>query len=308
MTDGDGGGPGLRRQLDRYLRHLSIERGRSVNTVAAYRRDLEALLDALEGSGAAFDAEALAGYVRELRERAKPLAASSVARMVSSIRGLGAFLTEEGVLATDPTAELITPKLPARLPKALTIEQVERLLAATDGDEPTALRDKALIELLYATGARISEAVGLNVDDLIGEDGTAEVVRLFGKGGKQRIVPVGSYARAALDAYLVRARPVFAVRGGSTPALLLGVRGARLSRQNAWLLLRAAAERAGLGIELSPHSLRHSFATHLLQGGADVRVVQELLGHASVATTQLYTKVTVDTLREVYVGAHPRAR
>jgi integrase/recombinase XerD len=300
----------LERQLDRYLRHVAIERGRSANTVAAYRRDLTALGDAL-GSGAsiaALDPVTLAGYVRSLRERPQPLAASSIARTISSIRGFTRFLVDEGLVDTDPAVDLVAPKQPARLPKALTIEQVEQLLAATDGDEPPSLRDKALVELLYATGARISEAVALNVDDLIGDDGTADVVRLFGKGGKQRIVPVGSYARAALDAYLVRARPVLSMRGRATPALFLGVRGSRLSRQNAWLLLRAAAERAKLDVDLSPHSMRHSFATHLLQGGADVRVVQELLGHASVATTQIYTRVTADALRDVYVTSHPRAR
>jgi integrase/recombinase XerD len=296
--------PDLSRQLDRYLRHVAIEKGRSPHTVAAYRRDLEPLLAA----GTAFDADGLAGYVRGLRERPEPLAPSSVTRTISSIRGFTRFLVDEGVLTEDPSTELVAPKQPARLPKALTIEQVETLIAAASGGEPAALRDRALIELLYATGARISEAVALNVDDLLGEDGTAEVVRLFGKGGKQRIVPVGSYARSALDAYLVRARPVLSQRGRATPALFLGVRGGRLSRQNAWLLLRAAAERAQLGIDLSPHSMRHSFATHLLQGGADVRVVQELLGHASVATTQIYTKVTADALRDVYVTAHPRAR
>jgi integrase/recombinase XerD len=292
------------RQLDRYLRHVAIEKGRSPNTVAAYRRDLEAMLAA----GTAFEPAALAAYVRDLRERPEPLAASSIARTISSIRGFMGFLVDEGLLDADPAADLVAPKQPARLPKALTIEQVERLLAATDGDEPAALRDKALIELLYATGARISEAVALNVDDLLGDAGTTEVVRLFGKGGKQRIVPVGSFARAALDAYLVRARPVLSPRGRATPALFLGMRGARLSRQNAWLLLRSAAERAQLDLEISPHSMRHSFATHLLQGGADVRVVQELLGHASVATTQIYTRVTADALRDVYIGAHPRAR
>jgi integrase/recombinase XerD len=294
----------LPRQLERYLRHLAIEKGRSVHTIAAYRRDLQPLLDA----GVAFEPAPLAAYVRGLRERPEPLAASSVTRTISAIRTFSRFLVDEGVLALDPSADLVAPKQALRLPKALTIEQVEHLLAATDGDEPAALRDKALLELLYATGARISEAVALNVDDLLGEDGTAELVRLFGKGGKQRIVPVGSYARAALDAYLVRARPVFSAKGAATPALFLGVRGARLSRQNAWLLLRAAADRARLGIEISPHSMRHSFATHLLQGGADVRVVQELLGHASVATTQIYTRVTADALRDVYVTSHPRAR
>ena len=234
--------------------------------------------------------------------------ASSVARALSSVRGFTRFLVDEGELEADPAVEVTPPKLPSRLPKALTIEQVEKLLAATDGEELDRLRDKALLELLYATGARVSEAVGLNVDDLIGDEGVTEVVRLFGKGGKQRIVPLGSYARVALDAYLVRARPVLSARGRATPALFLGMRGARLSRQSAWLVIRGAGERAELGLELSPHSMRHSFATHLLQGGADVRVVQELLGHASVATTQIYTRVTADALRDVYVTAHPRAR
>ncbi len=294
----------LDRQLDRYLRHVAIERGRSVNTVAAYRRDLVALLEA----GARFDPAGLAGYIRGLRERPEPLAASSIARTISSVRGFTRFLVDEGLLDADPAVDLVAPKQPARLPKALTIEQVEQLIAATEGDDPSFLRDRALIELLYATGARISEAVALNLDDLVGDDGTADVVRLFGKGGKQRIVPVGSFARSALDAYLVRARPLLSTRGSSTPALFLGVRGSRLSRQNAWLLLRTIAERAKLDIELSPHSMRHSFATHLLQGGADVRVVQELLGHASVATTQIYTRVTADALRDVYATSHPRAR
>jgi len=171
------------------------------------------------------------------------------------------------------------------------------------------LRDRALLELLYATGARVSEAVGLNVDDVIsGDDGDGDAVRLFGKGGKQRIVPLGSFARAAIDAYLVRGRPLLSVRGRATPGLFLGMRGARLSRQGAWLVIRARAEQSGLTAEVSPHTLRHSFATHLLEGGADVRVVQELLGHASVATTQLYTLVTADTLRDMYTTAHPRAR
>jgi integrase/recombinase XerD len=305
-------GGGLRTQLDRYLRHVAIERGRSTNTVAAYRRDLDGFLDFLGEHGvddaAGITTSAVTSFARGLRERPHPLAASSVARALSSVRGFTRFLVEEGMLESDPAIEVSPPKLPMRLPKALTIEQVERLLAATDGDELDRLRDKALLELLYATGARVSEAVNLNVDDLIGDEGTTEVVRLFGKGNKQRIVPVGSYARAALDAYLVRARPLLSVRGRATPALFLGMRGARLSRQSAWLVIRSAGERAQLELELSPHSMRHSFATHLLQGGADVRVVQELLGHASVATTQIYTRVTADALRDVYVTSHPRAR
>ncbi|MFC5501421.1 site-specific tyrosine recombinase XerD [Lysinimonas soli] len=302
----------LARHLERYLRHVGIERGRSANTVAAYRRDLDGFLAFLAERGivdpTGLTAAVVTDFLRGLRERSQPLAASSMARALSSVRGFTRFLVEEGVIEADPAVDLDPPKLPSRLPKALTIEQVERLLAATDGEELDRLRDKALLELLYATGARVSEAVGLNVDDLIGDEGTSEVVRLFGKGGKQRIVPVGSYARAALDRYLVRARPVLSMRGRATPALFLGMRGARLSRQSAWLVIRAAGERAELGIELSPHSMRHSFATHLLQGGADVRVVQELLGHASVATTQIYTRVTADALRDVYVTAHPRAR
>ncbi|HWH97834.1 MAG TPA: site-specific tyrosine recombinase XerD [Pseudolysinimonas sp.] len=312
----------LATDLDRYLRHLSIERGRSPHTIAAYRRDLGRLLDSLRRIGVvrpdAITADNLTAFARELREGAEPLAASSVARTLSSVRGFTRFLVDEQRIPLDPGVELVAPKLPGRLPKALTIAQVERLLAATAGDEPARLRDRALLELLYATGARVSEAVSLNVDDLVGggsagDTGTVDLVRLFGKGSKQRVVPVGSYARAALDAYLVRSRPLLSARGRATPALFLGMRGARLSRQNAWLVIRAAAERAHLDRELgehgiSPHSLRHSFATHLLQGGADVRVVQELLGHASVATTQIYTRVTADALRDMYVTAHPRAR
>lgn len=296
--------------LDRYLRHLTIERGRSAHTVAAYRRDVERFLAGLppEQPLAAISEEQVQAFARGLRETDPPLAPSSVARMLSSVRGFTRFLVDEGVLARDPAADVAAPKQPARLPKALSIDQVEALLEATGGAEVADLRDRALLEVLYATGARVSEAVALNVDDLAGEAGVVDVVRLFGKGGKERLVPVGSHARAALEAYLVRARPLLSARGRATPALFLGMRGARLSRQGAWLSLRAAAERAGLDVEVSPHSLRHSFATHLLQGGADVRVVQELLGHASVATTQIYTRVTADALRDVYVTAHPRAR
>lgn len=294
--------------VDRYLRHVSIERGLSTNTVQAYRRDLGAYLDALTRRGIetpeGISSDDVGAFAHELRTRADPLTASSVARMLSSVRGFHRFLLDEGLVTTDAAAETTPPKLPLRLPKAITIEQMASVLAATDGDEPQAMRDKALLELLYATGARVSEAVALNVDDVIDGD----VVRLFGKGSKQRIVPVGSFARAAIEAYLVRARPLFSARGRATPALFLGARGQRVSRQNAWLIIRAAAERAHLGIEISPHTFRHSFATHLLQGGADVRVVQELLGHSSVATTQIYTMVTADTLRDMYTTAHPRAR
>ena len=302
----------LGRQLDRYLRHVAIERGLSANTVGAYRRDLTAFVGHAAASGVTevggLTPSLITGYLRSLGDRQPPLSAASSTRTLSSIRGFTRFLVEEGLIALDPSADVVAPHPAKRLPRALTVDQVERLLAATDGDDPGRMRDKAFLELLYATGARVSEAVSLDVDDVIGIDAEDGVVRLLGKGGKQRIVPIGRFARAAIEAYLVRARPLLAARGASTPALFLGQRGGRLSRQNAWLLIRAAGERAELGVELSPHTLRHSFATHLLEGGADVRVVQELLGHASVATTQLYTKVTVDALREVYQTAHPRAR
>ena len=295
--------------IDRYLRHVSIERGLSENTVQAYRRDLANYEASLAARGVADPAlittADVSAFALELRSRSEhPLTASSLARMLSSVRGFHRFLRDEGIVEVDVAAEAKPPKLALRLPKAISIEQMAAVLAATDGDELRAIRDKALLELLYATGARISEAVALNVDDVIDGD----VVRLFGKGSKQRIVPVGSFARAAIETYLVRARPVLSARGMSTPALFLGLRGQRLSRQNAWLLIRAAAERAQLGLHISPHTFRHSFATHLLAGGADVRVVQELLGHSSVATTQIYTLVTADTLRDMYTTAHPRAR
>jgi tyrosine recombinase XerD len=295
--------------VDSYLRHVSIERGLSRNTVAAYRRDLAAYTAWLDGEGtdapAQVSARQVSEFARHLATREKsPLSASSMARMLSTVRGLHRFMLEEGLVEEDVARETRPPKIGSRLPKAISIEQVQALLAATDGDDTRRIRDKALLELLYATGARVSEAVDLNVDDVI----EADVVRLTGKGSKQRIVPLGSYARAAIDTYLVRARPLLSGRGAATPALFLGMRGQRVSRQNAWLIIRAAAERAQLGVEVSPHTLRHSFATHLVANGADVRVVQELLGHASVATTQIYTLVTADTLRDMYTQAHPRAR
>ncbi|MBG6059932.1 integrase/recombinase XerD [Cryobacterium sp. MP_M5] len=295
--------------VDSYLRHVAIERALSANTVAAYRRDLVIYAGWLAGHELtdlrAITSLHVSEFVRFLGLREEsPLTAASIARILSTVRGFHRFLLEEGTVETDVAHESKRPKLGTRLPKAISIEQVTALLDATDGDDVQALRDKALLELLYATGARVSEAVNLNVDDVLEQD----VVRLTGKGDKQRIVPVGSFARKAIDAYLVRARPLLSGRGKATPALFLGLRGQRVSRQNAWLIIRAAAERAGLDGHVSPHTLRHSFATHLLAGGADVRVVQELLGHSSVATTQIYTLVTVDTLRDMYTTAHPRAR
>jgi integrase/recombinase XerD len=300
----------LEQARDAYLRHVSIERGLSVNTIAAYRRDLDAYLSWLGQHDVvtveAVTVENVRAYIQHLHERADtPLTATSRARVLSSVRGFHRFLLEDGIATTDPTLGLTPPKLPKRLPKALSIADVEALLDACAGEDEVSIRDRAVLELLYATGARITEIVSLNVDDITDAEG---MVRVRGKGNKQRLVPVGSYARTALDAYLVRVRPVFSARGSSTPALFLGPRGARMSRQSAWLVIQSAAERAHLAGHVSPHSLRHSFATHLLNGGADVRVVQELLGHSSVATTQIYTLVTADALRESYQLAHPRAR
>jgi integrase/recombinase XerD len=312
----------LDRAVDAYLRHVSIERGLAENTVAAYRRDLAGYAEWLAARGVVDSAEVtpelVTAFAAERAAAQPPVAAASLARLQSSVRGLHRFLAREGLEPVDPSARLRPPKQARRLPKALTIDQVESLLDASGpapsmpGDSSAGaapgdllgLRDRALLELLYATGARVSEIVQLDVDDLSHGD----VLRVRGKGSKERIVPIGSYALAAVDAYLTRARPELSRRGRATPRLFLGARGAPLSRQSAWLVIRAAAEKAHLTAHVSPHTLRHSFATHLLQGGADVRVVQELLGHASVSTTQIYTYVSVEALRDVYATSHPRAR
>ncbi|HEX6935054.1 MAG TPA: site-specific tyrosine recombinase XerD [Actinomycetes bacterium] len=299
--------------LRTYLDHLAVERGLAPNTLASYRRDLRRYLAHVTAAGVREPGEVTEAHVssflvalREGDEEHPPLAANSAARAVVAVRGLHRFLLREGLTSADPARGVRPPAPPKRLPKAISVEDVEALLAGASADDtPRALRDRALLELLYGSGARISEAVGLDVDELDLEHGT---VRLLGKGSKERVVPVGSFAREAVSAYLVRGRPALAAAGQGSPALFLNARGGRLSRQSAWTVLRAAARRAGITREISPHTLRHSFATHLLDGGADVRVVQELLGHASVTTTQVYTLVTVDRLREVYATAHPRAR
>ncbi|WEG07663.1 site-specific tyrosine recombinase XerD [Microbacterium horticulturae] len=298
----------LDRAVDAFLRHVTVERGLSEHTVAAYRRDLGGYVEWMSQRDVTDSAQVTAALVAEFvaqRSGVEPRpAASSLARLQSSVRGLHRFLQREEIEPDDPTGRLRPPKLPQRLPKALTIDQVERLLEAPDPAEPLGIRDRALLELLYATGARVSEIVQLDVDDLAHGD----VLRVRGKGSKERIVPIGQYAREAVDAYLTRVRPELSRRGRATPRLFLGARGAPLSRQSVWLVIQSAAERAQLSAHVSPHTLRHSFATHLLQGGADVRVVQELLGHASVATTQIYTHVSADALRDVYATSHPRAR
>ncbi len=296
-----------------YLDHLTVERGLSRNTLSSYRRDLDRYVAFLAAAGiddlAAVTPADLTGHLADLRtggDEHPALSAASSARAMSAVRGLHRFAAREGLAAEDVSRDVRPPAPPKRLPKALDVDAVERLLAVP-GDDPLGLRDRALLEILYGTGARISEAVGLAVDDL-GDD----AVTLHGKGGRTRLVPLGRFARAALDAYLVQARPGLAAAGRGTPAVFLNARGGPLSRQSAWTILHRAAGRAGLPVEgphaVSPHTLRHSYATHLLDGGADVRVVQELLGHASVTTTQVYTLVTVDRLREVYATSHPRAR
>ena len=316
-----------------------------MHTLAAYQRDLlryQATLAArgrtVIGEVTTEDVAAFLAGLREGDDDHSPLAASSAGRAVVAVRGLHAFAAAEGLAGSDPASLVHPPASPRKLPRAIGVAEVERLIAAAgagaagtgaagpgdDGGVLRPLRDRALLELLYGTGARISEAVGLDVDDLGflaaddapspprpagGPQAPPATVRLAGKGGRDRVVPVGRYAREAMEAYLVRARPVLAAaarRASASPAVFLNARGGRLTRQGAWGVLKAAADRAGLG-GVSPHTLRHSYATHLLDGGADVRVVQELLGHASVTTTQIYTMVTVDKLREVYSAAHPRA-
>ena len=301
----------LRAAFAGYLDHLAVERGTARSTLDSYARDLRRYGAHLAESGVhelrEVGAGHLAEFTAELREGAaqRPaLAQSSAARALVAVRGLHRFAHAEGWVEADVAREVSPPTPSRRLPKALPVDEVLRLLDNAAGQDGRGLRDRALLELLYSSGARISEAVGLDVDDV---DSDERTVLLNGKGGRQRIVPVGRPALEALQAYLVRSRPTLVGRGRGTSAVFLKARGGRLSRQSAWNTLKTAAERAGITREVSPHVLRHSFATHLLEGGADVRVVQELLGHASVMTTQVYTLVTVNTLREVYATAHPRA-
>ncbi|MET0862908.1 MAG: site-specific tyrosine recombinase XerD, partial [Nakamurella sp.] len=303
-----------------YLDHLAVERGVARNTLLSYRRDLRRYLLFLAAAGrttvAGITTADVSAYLVSLRTGSAEhpaLAASSAARAVVAARGWHKFLLAEGSVTADPSRDVHPPTPARRLPKALPVDTITRLLEAAADDHPRGLRDRALLELLYATGARISEAVGLDVDDVDDvirpmmptDEPLVSVVRVRGKGAKERLVPVGSYAIAALQAYLVRGRPALAAAGGpgsrsGAGALFLNNRGGRLSRQSAWQVLQDTAERAGItsgkaGVGISPHTMRHSFATHLLEGGADVRSVQELLGHASVTTTQIYTLVTVDS-------------
>jgi len=296
-----------------FLDHLRVERGLSTNTSKAYERDLhlfasyclEKQIDLLT-----INPDSIVSYQQFLRNR--ELSEASIQRFLSTIRSFFQYLAREKICA-DPTLELTTAKIPRKLPKALTIEQITSLITATHSDSDVlALRHRALIELLYGTGARVSELVNLDVSDVsqFDADGvTVETVKLIGKGSKERYVPLGSYASQALSDYLSRLRPALSANSKkSTTALFLNQRGTRLSRQSAWQFIADIAESVGLEKEVSPHVFRHSYATHLLDGGADIRVVQELLGHASVTTTQIYTLVTIDKIRETYSSSHPRAR
>jgi integrase/recombinase XerD len=297
---------------------LTVERGLAANSLAAYRRDLRRYAAFLRERGehdpTAVREETVLAYVEDLKSAVDDdghprYAPSSIARALVAVRSFHRFCLEEGFLAVDPSEEVGAPRVPLGIPKALTEDEVEALLAAVVGDTARSLRDRAIVETLYATGVRISELVGLDRRDLDLDDG---LVRVLGKGSKERIVPIGRSARDALTAYLADGRPQLArpdrsPRGGGE-AVLLNVRGGRLSRQSCWKIVRTAGERAGLGARLSPHVLRHSCATHMLERGADIRVVQELLGHASLSTTQVYTKVSPERLRAVYEAAHPRAR
>lgn len=288
----------------------------SKNTISAYRRDLaryQQFLGELGIESPESIGELVVSDFGQALATRWGMAPTSIARVLSGVRGLHRYWLIEGVTLNDSASRVKPPKPPRRLPKAITIGEVERLLNASGPDagdndamaaDPIRVRDRAILELLYATGGRVSEIVNLDIDDLV--DPT--LIRLFGKGSKERLVPVGSFAQRALDTYLVRVRPTLAALGKGTPAVFLNQRGGRLSRQSIWQIIAEAGEKAQLSKEISPHTLRHSFATHLLEGGADVRVVQELLGHSSVATTQIYTLITVDALREVYSTAHPRAR
>ena len=302
-------------EAERYLDHLTVERGLSEHTLMAYRRDLRRYLEFLakrditepgqveEATIRSFVASLSAATYGEGDDE-RPYRASSVARTLSSVRSFHRFMVRDGVADRDPAGGVSQPKLPRSLPRPLTVEEVTRLIEAPDPATPVGIRDRAILELLYGAGLRISELVGLDVDDVDLDPGS---VRVLGKGGKEREVPLGRYGREAVEAYVTRTRPEFA-SAKSRGALFLNQRGGRLTRQSCARLLAAHVATADIDRRVSLHTLRHSFATHLLEGGADVRVVQELLGHASVATTQIYTLVTREHLREVYYASHPRAR
>lgn len=300
-------------QIDRFSDYLTVERGLSENTVEAYRRDLQrySVFLAKRGVSNAADADeaaiaAFIAHVSSLRGReGRPYAASTAARSLASVRALHRFLVRDGETEDNPSTGVDRPKVPRSLPRPLSVDEVQRLVESPLDGTPVSLRDRTALELLYGAGLRISELVGLDVDDVELDDDPG--VRVIGKGSKERFVPIGQYARQAVQGYIASGRPALASER-SRGALLLNQRGGRLTRQGCAKILAIHVKRAGIQKHVTPHTLRHSFATHLLEGGADVRVVQELLGHASVATTQIYTLVTREHLREVYFTSHPRAR
>ncbi|MBI2168297.1 MAG: site-specific tyrosine recombinase XerD [Actinobacteria bacterium] len=311
-------GEGLARLLREHETWLAVERGVAENTRRAYQRDLRRYAAFLRRSGlsepSAIGEPVVAAYVDEMSAAVdddgnRRYSPSTVARALVAVRSFHRFCVAEGYLGVDPTEDVGAPRVPQGVPKALTLEEVELLLDGIEDDTPPAIRDRAIIEVLYATGVRISELVGLDLDAIDLESG---FIRVLGKGGRERMVPVGSTARDAVDRYLRSARPELAparfARRGDAEAAFLNARGARLTRQGCWMILRRHGQRAGLADRLTPHVLRHSCATHMLDRGADLRVVQELLGHARISTTQVYTKVTTERLRRAYDAAHPRAR
>ena len=290
-----------------FLNHCAVERGLSKNTIAAYRRDLDKFLLFLEGQNLTIS-QATTMQISEFNGflRQSQLSESSIARHIVAVRSLYAFLSKDQGIE-NVAKDVNPPKIPKRLPKALSIGDIELMIAAY-GEDLAGIRNRALIETLYATGARVTEIIQLNIGDISRTEGDTVTVKVRGKGGKERLVPMGKFAQHALDQYLTRARPSMARTSQSDALFINEKQGSRLTRQSAWQIVMKAAEKAGIERDISPHALRHSFATHLLDGGADIRVVQELLGHSSVTTTQIYTLVTIDKLRESYASAHPRSR
>lgn len=287
-------------QLELFLSHISIEKGLAKNTLAAYRRDLERFLSYTSENSLTQDEATIREYLKSLN-----MASASRDRHLSSLKSYFKFLIYESLIENDPTSNIHTNNKVARLPKALTSEEITALIDSTSSQTEAGIRNRAILELLYGTGMRISEATSLDAEDI---DLTERWIKIrFAKGAKQRLVPIGSKLAQSLSAYLVRVRPALLKNEQRQSALLLSLRGSRLSRQAIWLIVKELSKQSGLQIQISPHSLRHTFATHLLAGGADIRVVQELLGHSVVTTTQIYTKINIDQVRDAFVSAHPRA-
>lgn len=297
----------MKRYLQLFMNYLAVERGLARNTLEAYERDVTMFLDFLEQNGVNDIKELTASHILHFMAEAKQSgkAASTVTREQVAIRAFCKFLTTEGMLDVDPAAAMGTPKPQRRLPSVLTTEEVERLLAAPPADTPAGLRDRAMLEVLYATGMRVSELVGLDVGNVHPGMG---FVRVIGKGSKERIIPLGRMAISSLNEYLAYGRPKLHKGVKAEDALFLNHLGTRITRQGFWKIIKKYAQEAGVTKELTPHTLRHSFATHLLEGGADLRAVQEMLGHSDISTTQIYTHVAKTRLKEVYDRAHPRAK